>query len=416
MNTQNVLSLFGAVAIAAAPLFSQTASAPKKTFTDAEVMRVHKQAWLLDLHNDAPMATVEGLDWSKRRTEGHTDLVRMKEGGMGGQFFVAYVSADHVAKGTSAHRALEMIDSIKHDIVGKNQNDYVLARTAAELEAARKGNKMAIVVAVEGGHAIEDSLRILRRFYDMGARYMTLTHTNTNNWCDSQGDIDNPAIKHHNGLTDFGRDVIREMNRLGMMVDVSHISDKAFDDVLAVSQAPIIATHSSARVLSNHGRNLTDDMMRQLATKGGVAGVNFSCDYLSQASNDSSPMKNPALRAKFMQAMAEVKDPKERRATMRRLMAEAGAGMKRATIADVVANIDHMVEIMGIDHVVIGSDFDGISCTPEGLDDTSKWPNLTRALLEKGYTALQIQKIYSTNLLNYMKRVEAAAAKLQKNS
>jgi membrane dipeptidase len=248
-----------------------------------------------------------------------------------------------------------------------------------EIEEAHKHGKIAALMGIEGGHAIEDSLRLLRDYYNLGVRYMTLTHTNTNGWADSSGDIGNAQVKHHDGLTDFGKDVVREMNRLGMIVDISHVADKTFWDALAVSQAPIFASHSSARALTNVPRNMTDEMIVALAKKGGVIDVNFNCGFISQKSADAEARKE--------------KTP------------------PRATLADVVNHIDHIRKIAGIDAIGIGSDFDGIECTPEGLDDVSKFPNLTRALLEKGYTAEDIRKIYGENFLRVMRAVEVAAGK-----
>jgi membrane dipeptidase len=348
------------------------AYAQNHTVSDAEVMRVHKSALLIDTHNDVTSRTVEGFDIGPHNTSDratHTDLVRMKEGGIGAQFFAVYVAAGYVEGNRSANRTLQMIDTVRHDIIAKYPNDFVFATTAAEIEAAHKKGKIAALMGIEGGHAIEDSLRLLRDYYALGIRYMTLTHSNTNNWADSSGDMTRAGVQHHNGLTDFGKEVVREMNRLGMMVDISHVADKTFWDALEVSKAPIFASHSSCRALANVPRNMTDEMIAALAKKGGVVQINFSCGFLN-----ATPQT-------------------------------------RATLADVVAHIDHVRKIAGVDAIGIGSDFDGIQCTPEGLDDVSKFPNLTRALLEKGYSAEDIRKIYGGNLLRVMRAVEAAAAK-----
>jgi membrane dipeptidase len=349
------------------------AAAQNRTVTDAEVMKVHRSALLIDTHNDVPSRTVDGFDIGPRAPSGHTDLVRLKEGGVGATFFAVYVAGSWVEGNHSANRTLQMIDTVRHDIVAKYPNDFVLATTAAEIEAAHKRGKFAVAMGIEGGHAIEDSLRLLRDYYALGIRYMTLTHTNTNNWADSSGDITRTDVKHHNGLTDFGKDVVREMNRLGMMVDISHVADKTFWDALEVSKAPIFASHSSARALANVPRNMTDEMIVALAKKGGVVQVNFNCGFLVEGSGEP--------------------------------------GKPRAKLSDVVAHIDHIKNVAGVGAVGIGSDFDGIECTPEGLDDVSKYPNLTRALLEKGYSAEDIRKIYGGNLLRVMRAVESAAGK-----
>jgi membrane dipeptidase len=364
-------------------LYAATAAAlmaQRRTVTDAEVMKVHRSALLIDTHNDVTSRTVEGFDIGPRNTSDrstHTDLVRMKEGGIGAQFFAVYVAANYVNGNHSANRTLQMIDTVRHDIVGKYPNDFVFATSVAEIEAAHKKGKIAALMGIEGGHAIEDSVRLLRDYYALGIRYMTLTHSNTNNWADSSGDITRTDVQHHNGLTDFGKEVVREMNRLGMMVDIAHVADKTFWDALEVSKAPIFSSHSSCRALADVPRNMTDEMIVALAKKGGVVQINFSCGFLK---------------------------------------AGAGGGRgaspgPRATLADVVAHIDHVKQIASVDAVGIGSDFDGIGCTPEGLDDVSKFPNLTRALLEKGYSAEDIRKIYGGNLLRVMRGVEKSAGK-----
>lgn len=356
-------------------MIAGTLMAQKRTVTDEEVRRVHASALLIDTHNDFPTEE-EGqdrpigsrIDIGQRSTKTHTDLARLREGGVGAVFFAAYVGANFGLGNRAYTRAQQVIDTIRYDIVERYPNDFVLATTAAQIEAAHQQGKIAALIGIEGGHAIQDSLDKLREFYGRGVRYMTLTHTNTNNWADSSGDIGDAAVKHHNGLTDFGKDVVREMNRLGMMVDVSHVADKTFYDAVEVSRAPVIASHSACRALANVSRNMTDQMIVELAKKGGVVQVNFYCNFL----NAERP--------------------------------------PHATLDDVVAHIDHIRQIAGIDAIGIGSDFDGIDCAPVGLEDVSKFPNLTRALLEKGYSAEDIRKIYGGNFLRVMKAVEKIAS------
>jgi membrane dipeptidase len=354
--------------------------AAQRPVTDAEVARVHRSTILIDTHNDCPLRTVRGADIGSAGERGHTSIPRLRQGGVGAVFFAVYVAPSYVKTGGAARHALELIDSVRRDIVGAHPDDFLLATSAEEIEQAHRQAKIAALMGVEGGHAIEDSLRVLRTFYDLGARYMTLTHANTNNWADSSGDV-----ARHNGLTKFGREVVAEMNRLGMIVDVSHVADKTFWDVLETSTAPVLATHSNCRALSNIPRNMTDEMIRAIAARGGQVNMNFGCEFLSQKSADASRWINPRL--------------------------PEGTKMPRATVQDLVAHIDHVVKLAGIDHVGIGTDFDGISCTPEGLDDPSKFPNLTRALLERGYSPADIQKIYGGNMLRLMRAVERAAAK-----
>lgn len=357
--------------------------------TDAEVIRVHRAALLIDAHNDVAMKTIKGFDIGKASAKGSTDIPRLKAGNVGATFFAAYVPGRMARQKTAAAYARRAIQSIRNDVIGRYPETFVLARTADEILAARKQGKIAALIGLEGGHAIEDSVKILREFYDVGVRYMTLTHSNTNNWADSSGD----KSGRHGGLNALGRDIVREMNRLGMIVDISHVADDTFWDVLEVSQAPVFASHSSCRALSKAPRNMTDDMIRALAKKGGVIQINIACDFLSEKVRTDRPMDKKKVNAKYGDNQDDLRIAVESQFT-------------RATMADVVAHIDHVVKIAGIDAVGIGSDFDGIDCTPIGLEDVSKFPNLTRALLEKGYTEVQIRKIYGENTLRLLREVE----------
>ncbi len=381
-------SLKSHFALAGAIIVLAACAAQTSSGTDQREGPAGLPVLLIDLHNDVTSLTVKGVDLGIRRTAGHTDIPRLREGGVGAVFFAAYVAPSYAASSGSARRLLEMIDTVRHDIAGRHRDDVVLALTADGIEDAHREGRIAALIGIEGGHAIEDSLRVLRASFDLGVRYMTLTHSNTNNWADSSGDIDDPKVRRHGGLTDFGRGVVREMNRLGMMVDVSHVSDESFWDVLEVSRAPVIASHSSCRALSNIARNMTDEMIAALATKGGVVHVNIGCEFLNQASADASPYFNPALRRR-----------------------KAPGPIPRATLDDVVAHIDHVVKVGGIGAVGIGSDFDGVECTPVGLDDVSRFPNLIRALTIKGYSADDIRKIFGENTLRVMRAVEAEAGR-----
>src|SRR6187431_2027456 len=280
------MRFIAAVVLAACAVRAQAA---KRTVTDAEVKKVHQSALVLDTHNDVTSRTLTGFDIGKAATDGHTDIVRYRAGGFGAQFFAVFVGADYVETNQSAHRALEMIDTVRYDIIGKNSKDFELALTADDIIRIHKKGKVASLMGIEGGHAIEDSVRLLRDFYQLGIRYMTLTHSNTNNWAGSSGDLDGRT----KGLTPLGKDIVREMNRLGMMVDISHVSDKTFWDALEVSSAPLLASHSSCRSISNIPRNMTDEMIIALAKKGGVVQVNFGCEFLSQKSAETSSFSNP---------------------------------------------------------------------------------------------------------------------------
>jgi membrane dipeptidase len=344
-----------------------------------QVRAITKSAILIDTHNDIPSFTVDGADiGGSPKTQ--TDIKRLQEGGVGAVFFSVYVAATYVEGNRSANRALQMIDTVQHDILDRYPGTFSPALTAADIEKAHRHHKIAGLMGLEGGHAIEDSPRLLRDYYRLGIRYMTLTHWNTNGLADSATDVNDPHVQHHNGLTPLGKEVVHEMNRLGMMVDISHTSDKTFYDALETSQAPIIASHSACRALTNVPRNMTDDMIKALAKKDGVIQINVNCGFISQKSADA-PKDAPV----------------------------------RATLADVVAHIDHARQVGSIDAVGIGTDFDGITCTPEGFDDVSKFPALTRALLEKGYSPGDIKKIYGGNTLRLMRRVEKVAAELQRS-
>ncbi len=392
-------------------LAATTQAQQTRKVTQAEVDKITKSAILIDTHDDVTSKTVTGYDIATPNKGGSTDLPRMK-GFLGAEFFAVYVDASYVKDNHAANRTLQMIDTVRHDIVAGHPNDFVFATTADQIVAAHKQGKIAALMGVEGGHAIEDSLRLLRDYYALGVRYMTLTHFNTNNWADSQGDIDDPKVTHHNGLTPFGKDVVREMNRLGMMVDISHTADKTFYDALEVSTAPIIASHSGCRAVSSYTRNMTDDMIKALAAKGGVMQINFGCDFLSQRYYDEAKPLEAGMRAQFMAAM-QLTDSAAREAAIDKIEAGMAAKLPPATLTDVVAQIDHAVKVGGIDHVGIGTDFDGVACTPPDLDSYNKFPALTRALLEKGYSATDIKKIYGGNLLRVMRAVEGRAKVIQ---
>ncbi len=397
------LSVMLAIIVAAPPA--------NETNIDAEVKAITKSAILIDTHNDIPSFTIDGIDIGNA-PKNYTDIPRLRQGGVGAIFFSVYVDAKYVNGNHSANRALQMIDTVYHDIIDRYPKDFMLALTAEDIEKAHREHKIAALMGIEGGHAIEDSLRLLRDYYLLGVRYMTLTHWNTNNWADSSGDINDPKVRHHNGLTPFGKDVVREMNRLGMMVDISHVADKTFYDAVETSQAPIIASHSSARAITNVPRNMTDDMIRALAKKGGVIQINIYCSFISQKSADAVARLRLPERSQELQKQY-ANDPAKLKVALDALGEEEKNTEVRATLDDVVAHIDHVRQVAGIDTIGLGTDFDGITCAPIGLDDVSKFPNLTRALLEKGYSPADIKKIYGGNTLRVMRQVEKVAAQMQ---
>lgn len=373
------ISLFFAC-IALIPTMAFAVPPPGSSKIDRQVKAITKSAILIDTHNDIPSFTIDGADIGNS-PKTYTDINRLRKGGVGAIFFSVFVDAKYINGNHAANRTLQMIDTVYHDIIDRYPDTFVLALTANDVVRAHRQHKIAGLMGIEGGHAIEDSPRLLRDYYRLGVRYMTLTHFNTNNWADSSGDINDPKVQHHNGLTPPGKDIVREMNRLGMMVDISHVSDKTFYDALETSQSPLIASHSSARAVTNVPRNMTDEMIKALAQKGGVIQINIYCSFISQKAADA-PKDAPV----------------------------------RATLDDVVAHIDHVRQVAGIDAIGIGTDFDGIECAPIGLDDVSMFPNLTRALLEKGYSPGDIKKIYGGNTLRLMHQVEKVAAELQRTS
>jgi membrane dipeptidase len=373
----------------------------KRQVSDAEVRKVHSSAILIDSHNDVTSRTVDGFDIGEPSTDGHTDIPRMKAGGLGAQFFAVYVAGGYTEGNRSANRTLQMIDTVRHDIIARYPDTFEFVTTADGIEAARKKGKIGALMGIEGGHAIEDSLRLLRDYYALGIRYMTLTHSNNTNWADSSGDVARPAGKAP-GLTDFGKQVVAEMNRLGMLVDISHVSDKTFWDALETSKAPIFASHSSCRAISNIPRNMTDEMIVAMAKKGGLIQINFGCDFLSQKSADASK----GMRERMTAQLKATPNSEQ----MRKMFAEMRKDSVPATLEDVIAHIDHVVKIAGVDAVGIGSDYDGVGCVPTGLEDVSKYPAITKALLEKGYSAQDIRKILGGNLLRVMRAAEKVAA------
>ncbi|MGA8556674.1 MAG: dipeptidase, partial [Candidatus Acidiferrales bacterium] len=338
--------------------------------------------------------------------DGGIDIPRMRQGGLSAIFFSIYIPGTVIGP-PAVRRALDQITAVR-DVVAKYPNELVLCSTANEIRAAKGHNKIAVLMGVEGGHMIDDSLANLDKFYALGVRYMTLTHMVNTDWADAS--TDKPA---HNGLSDFGKQVIREMNRLGMMVDISHVSDKTFYDVLAVSQAPVIASHSSCRALCNAPRNMTDAMIKALAAKGGVIQINYHVGFLSQKFQDAQKA-NPQL-GKEIEAESKKRCGNNEACQLieadkvtREMVAQGK--LPRVEWTEIIDHIDHAVKLVGADHVGLGSDFDGADM-PYGLEDASHLPQITNALLAKGYSAGDIRKILGGNTLRLMQDVEAVAQK-----
>jgi membrane dipeptidase len=353
----------------------------------------------------------EWVDLSLRGHTGHVDIPRWREGGVTAAFLAAYVNAAYAKSGGSAKKALEFIDLI-HRLVEAHPQDLVFADSVSGIRKAKKAGKIAILIGIEGGHAIEDSLGALSSFYRLGVRYMTLTHTNTNGWADSSGnfwspDFDPSKYRVHGGLTEFGREVVLEMNRLGMLVDVAHVSDETLAQVLEVSRAPVFASHSSCRALSSLPRNLTDAQIRAIGARGGIVMVNVSSMFLDQKAVDAYVAAEKALQPQIVEARERWKDdPKKRDEEIDKLLATIRYPPADWSLA--VDHIEHVMRVGGKRAVGLGTDFDGIEDPPEGLEDVSKLPKLTEELLRRGHSEDEVRGVLGENFLSFWDRVEAA--------
>lgn len=370
--------------------------------------RILDQVPVFDGHNDLPSELLSRAgsdparyDLNARQDTFMTDISRMRAGRVGAQFWSAYISNDSIPTGASMREALRQIDMV-HRMVRQYPQHFELARTAADIERIQKQGKIASLIGVEGGHAIESSLSALRMLYELGARYMTLTHNTTLPWADAAADMNRSR-----GLSQFGEDVVREMNRLGMLVDLSHTSPETMRDAIRVSAAPVIFSHSSARAIVDHPRNVPDDVLRSLPKNGGVVQVTFVPDFDSRAAFAWAQQRDSL----FESLRNELDDQSEMR---RRFMAWAQANPQpNANVSDVADHIDHVRKVAGIDHVGIGSDYDGIARAPEGLEDVSTFPVLFAELLRRGYSEADLKKISGQNMMRVMRQMEDVARRLQ---
>jgi membrane dipeptidase len=362
---------------------------------------VHARAIIVDGHCDTPYRLLRHrVHLDDHDTEAQADLRSLRESGITASFFAAYVPPYYAGRG-AANFARKLIGIIDAEAARRPE---LLTRCddAAGIRAAKRDGKIALMIGVEGGHAIEDSLDILRELYALGARYMTLTHVNTNNWCDSSGDAG-----RHGGLTDFGRDVVRTMNDLGMIVDISHISDDAFRHVLETTRVPVVATHSSARALCRHPRNMTDDMLRELARNGGVCMINFFSAFISDevAQALMQAQKRPKKENGDPKGGTE-ELPDDRTDWDTYLQWFQSLGCPSATLDQVADHIFHVAGVAGIDHVGIGSDFDGVPSLPDGLTSAAQLPRLTERLLERGMSETDVEKVLGGNFMRVFEAVE----------
>ena len=384
------------------------AAAQAQPADEARVLEILKTTPLIDGHNDLPWALrqsygndVYAVDLTQdlsASTKLHTDIARLRAGGVGGQFWSVYVPAS-LTPLEAVEETFEQIDTAKR-IIAAHPETFGLATTADEVDAVFDSGRIASLIGMEGGYSIDDSLALLREFYRAGARYMTLTHSKTTTWADSATDA-----PKWGGLNAFGEDVVREMNRLGMMVDLSHVSEETMLDAMRVSEAPVIFSHSSARAVTGHPRNVPDNVLRMMPQDGGIVMINLAPGFVSEtvrAWNAGRAAEDARLKS------LNPGDP-----------AAVAAGLKawddahptpQATLGDVVAHIQHVRDVAGVDHVGLGADFDGIGSLPEGMGGVDAYPRILAALMQAGWTEADIRKISGENLLRVMRAVEATAA------
>ena len=367
----------------------------------ARARRLHESALVFDTHIDVPNLLRPGWKFTDEHREDHVDLPRLKKGGIDAMFLSVYMAGTVIGP-QAVTNALELISAIRK-LEEDAPDDIALCTTVDEVRRARRQGKVAILLGMEGGHMINNSLAILRAYAALGIRYLTLTHNVDTDWADSSGDK-----PKHDGLTDFGRDVIRELNRLGVMVDISHVADATFWDALEVSRAPMIASHSSSRAIARHHRNMTDDMIKALAAKGGVIHINYAVQFLDDVRAQYS------LKTAPRQAALEKEFPGTQNAERRRaeLVKEFGPPPP-VQWEKIVEHIDHIVKLVGADHVGLGSDFDGATM-PSGMDDVTQVPKITEALLRRNYSETDIKKILGENTLRLMADVERVSAETKR--
>jgi len=371
--------------------------------------KLHFSSIVLDTHDDTTQRFfANNYDLAKRNPDGHIDIPRMKEGGLNAIFFSIWIDG-RITGPPAIQKALDQIDAV-HESVRRNSKDMVFCRTAEEVRRAHKAGKIAALMGVEGGHMIGNDIRMVRIFGDLGVRYMTLSHFYNDEWADSS--TDKPV---HNGLTDYGKDIVREMNRQGIMVDISHVSDKTFYDALEVSQAPLIASHSSCRAICSHPRDMSDDMIKALAGKGGVIQINYEKSFIDQAYKDASDQLSGGAVALIDQLQKACGDDQEcvgKKMQEMEKRATAEGKLPHVTWERIIDHIDHVVKLAGADHVGLGSDFDGATM-PEGMDDCTQLPKITEALMRRRYSDDDIRKILGGNLLRVMEQNEKVARELQ---
>jgi membrane dipeptidase len=390
---------------------------PGTSAAGAKAQVIHNSAIVVDTHADTPQRFLdEGFDIGStdKNDVGHISLEKARAGNLGAEFFSIWVDPE-TSQGHFARHTFDLIDSV-YEQAARHPDRMTMAFSAEDIYRAHKQKRLAALMGIEGGHSIENDIHLLRDYYRLGVRYMTLTWSNTNEWADSSGDIDDPKVEHHNGLTDFGKQIVLEMNRLGMIVDISHVADKTFWDTMATSKAPVIASHSSARALSNHPRNMTDDMLRAVSKNGGVVQVNFFSAFDDQKYLNAFTAQSKERDAAVEQYVAQKKAAGQPVSYVDkdRIEREWSAKIPRPPLKSLIDNIDHIAKVAGVDHVGLGSDFDGVSgATPEGMDSAADLPKITQALMDRGYSGGDIKKILGGNTLRVLRDVERISREMK---
>ncbi len=409
------LRIYTTLVVAFIAVTASAQSAPKKQAVDAHA--IHFSALIVDTHADTPQYFDKDFNLaSGALAEGrHFDLDLAQQGNAGAEFMSIWPDAKRY-KGRYARRALDLVDATLYQ-VAKNPGRAMRAFSSTDIVNARaaKPPKLAVLLGVEGGHAIENDLGMLRNFYRLGVRYMTLTWSNTNEWADSSGDLNDKDVKHHNGMTEFGEEVVREMNRMGMIVDISHVSDKTFYRTLTITRAPVIASHSSARAINSHARNMSDDMLRAVGLNGGVVMVNFYSAFIDEdfrkayaALKEERDAAEAALKARLKDA-----DDVTYYREQNKLGKEFTRRIPRPPLKVLIDHIDHIAKVAGVDHVGLGSDFDGVDALPAGIDSVADLPKITQALVERGYNREQIHKILGGNFMRVFREVEQVSREIK---
>jgi membrane dipeptidase len=412
--------LFFAIILICSFATAQYAPKPSDATVSSRAQKIHDSALIIDTHADTPQRFLdEGFDIGSTDPNdiGHISLDKVRRGNLGAEFFSIWVEPE-TNQGHFARHTFDLIDSV-YEQAARHPDRVMMAFSTSDIERAHREHKFAALMGIEGGHSIEADIHLLRDYYRLGVRYMTLSWSNTNEWADSSGDINDPKIQHHNGLTDLGKQVVLEMNRLGMMVDISHVADKTFWDAIATTKAPVIASHSSARALVDAPRNMTDDMLKAVAKNGGVVQVNFFNGFIDEnfrKANEAQRHDQEAARQKYLeQRKSEGKQVSY--IELDRIEREWIAKIPRPPLRSLIDHIDHIAKVAGVDHVGLGSDFDGVSgATPQGIDSAADLPKITEALLDRGYSAEDIHKILGGNLMRVFREVEHVSHEMQQGS